>query len=64
MSVQLCILKDAPKSGFDAIEIMAPDFDAAYVWLWQEKDGENRLDLSRHQMRQLRDVLNEILGRM
>lgn len=63
MSVSLAKLMDKPNGECHALEVMAPDYDAEYVWLWLDRDGENRLDLSRHQMRQLRDVLNEILGR-
>jgi len=61
MSVQLCVLKDPE---FADIELMAPDLDVEYIWLWDAGHGENRIDLSRKQIRELRDVLNELLGRM
>lgn len=58
MSVQLCVLSD---DEFDAVELMAPDYDAESVWLWLDADGANRIDLSRKQMRELRDALNRYL---
>ena len=61
MSVQLCVLKD---KGETTLELMAPDYGAERVWLWEEQDGANRLDLSREQMRQLRNALNRALGRL
>jgi hypothetical protein len=61
VSVQLCVIRDPE---FSDIELMAPDYDCRYVWIWDEGDGENRIDLSRKQMRELRDVLTEILGRV
>jgi hypothetical protein len=63
MSVQLAVIRDKRPDEYPSVEVMAPDFDAPYVWLWLDDSGDNRLDLSRAQMRQLRDVLNEILGR-
>jgi hypothetical protein len=59
MSVGLKILNGG--SDFDDIEVMAPDYGKEYLWLWQEADGENRIDLSRDQLREFRDFLNEIL---
>lgn len=58
MSVQLCVLKDPE---FDAVELMAPDYDVDHLWIWLEADGANRIDLSRKQMRELRDALNRYL---
>lgn len=60
MSVQLHVLRGG--KNFEDIEVAAPDFDAAHIWLWDDHDGENRIDLSREQMRELRDLLTEILG--
>ena len=61
VSVSLAKLIDAPPEDFERIEVMAPDYDVAHIWLWDDNDGENRIDLGRQQMRQLRDVLNELL---
>lgn len=49
--------------AFQDVEVMAPDFDCEYIWLWNESDASNRLDLGREQMRQLRDALDELLGK-
>ena len=46
---------------FSDIEVMAPDYGKEYLWLWRADDGEARIDLSRDQLEQLRDLLNEIL---
>ena len=59
MSVGLLILNGG--TDFDDIEVMAPDYGKEYLWFWREEDGEVRIDLSRDQLRQLRDFLNEIL---
>ena len=56
MSVCLAELED---DGFDTIEVMAPDYDKEYIWLWLADDPDIRIDLSRKQARQLRDVLDE-----
>lgn len=53
MSVQIDTLSDL---GFDDIEVMAPDYDQEYLWLW-DTDGENRIDLSRKQLEQLCDLI-------
>lgn len=59
MSVGLRVLNGG--DGFDDIEVMAPDYDKEFLWLWRAEDGENRIDLNRDQLRQLRDLLNELL---
>ena len=61
MSVQLGVIPG--ERNFDAVELMAPDFDAERVWLWLEEDGDNRIDLSREQARALRDLLTRVLER-
>jgi hypothetical protein len=61
MSVQLCELRGGV--DFEDVEVMAPDLDVEFVWLWMAKDGDARIDLSREQCRELRDALNEILSR-
>ncbi len=60
MSVGLADLTDP---DFDDIEVMAPDYDKEYVWLWQggEHGTENRIDISRSQLVQLSRVIDEIL---
>jgi hypothetical protein len=55
MSVQLHELKGG--NSFEDIEIMAPDYDKAFYWMWTE-DGDNRIDFSKDQMRALRDWIN------
>jgi hypothetical protein len=58
MSIQLRVLRDPE---FTDIELMAPDLDADYIWLWDADGADHRIDLSRKQMRELRDALNELL---
>ena len=60
MSVGLADLTDP---DFDDIEVMAPDYDKEYVWLWQggEHGTDNRIDISRSQLVQLSRVIDEIL---
>ena len=60
MSVELRDLVDAEN---DTILIMAPDYNKEFIWLWQggEHDTANRIDLTRRQLSEFRDLLNEIL---
>jgi hypothetical protein len=60
MSVSLYKLIDPP---MDTIEVMAPDYDVERIWLWLDENAENRLDLSRQQMRELHKALGAILGK-
>jgi hypothetical protein len=48
---------------FEDVEIMANDYGAEHVWLWLEENGDNRLDLSRDQLRALRAFINDFLER-
>lgn len=59
MSVGLKVLSGG--TDFDDVEIMAPDYGKEYLWLWHEETAANRIDLSRDQLRELRDFLNEML---
>jgi hypothetical protein len=61
MSVQLTVLKGG--KDFEDVEIMANDYGAEHVWLWLEENGDNRLDLSRDQLRALRVFINDFLER-
>ena len=58
MSVGLRVLKGG--KDFDDIEVMAPDYDKEYLWLW-DSEANNRIDLSRDQLRELKDFLQEIV---
>lgn len=61
MSVQLTVLKGG--TDFNDVEVMAPDYDAEYVWLWPANDTDGRIDLSKHQLRALRNFINDLLER-
>lgn len=63
MSVGLAVLKGGGESGHDCqdVEVMAPDYGREYIWLWNESDASNRIDLNQSQMIQLRDLLNQLL---
>lgn len=58
MSVCLHTLKDPEQHD---VEVWAPDYSVFNVWLVYE-DGDDRIDLSLDQLRQLRDVANGIFG--
>jgi hypothetical protein len=60
MSVQLKVLRGG--KDFEDIEIMAPDYDMEYVWLWPANDTDGRIDLSKAQLRELRGFINDLLG--
>ncbi|MGI9293436.1 MAG: hypothetical protein ACR2PS_05585 [Pseudomonadales bacterium] len=61
MSVLLHTLKDPEQVS---VEVWAPDYSVANVWLIYEDDesDDSRVDLSLDQLRQLRDVANGIFG--
>jgi hypothetical protein len=57
VSVQLLELRDPE---FETVELMSPDFDMDYFWLWPAPaDVDQRIDLSRKQILELRDWLNK-----
>jgi len=58
MSVQLAKLSGG--QDFDDIDVMAPDYSKEFLWLWESESGDNRLNLSRDQLRQLKALLIDL----
>lgn len=62
MSVCLKTLKGGSDS-YD-VEVMAPDYDCTSIWLWPSAvDDNDRIDLSRDQLRELRTIIDEVLAK-
>ena len=61
MSVELATL-DGGEDWFH-VEVMAPDYDAEYVWLWYDDvDLNDRINLNRKQLVQLSAAIDRILS--